>query len=95
MTEYGFSGEFGFIPTTYGARGPLLGKLGRNQVEAGRTRHGVFTKEVVDLTSRELLNLWMSPGYLNEEKGRRLPGTRWSCQEMLQSGHIFSATWQH
>jgi hypothetical protein len=56
IAECGFSGEFGFIPTTYGTRGPL-GKLGRNRAETRHTRHRVFTEEVVDLTLSKLLDL--------------------------------------
>ena len=53
---WGFRGAFGFIPTTYGTRG-RSGKLGCNRTKAGRTRHGVFTEEVIDLTLGESLNV--------------------------------------
>ena len=38
------------------------------------TRHRVFTEEVVDLTSCELLDPWMSASGLNGEEGCESPG---------------------
>ena len=68
IAECGFFGEFGCIPTTYGTKTSLR-TLEWEREGTRHTRHGVFTKEVVDLTSRELLNFPMSIGHLNEEGG--------------------------
>ena len=65
--ECGFCGEFGCIPTTYGTKTPL-GTWDWKRGETGHTRHRVFTKEVVDLTSLELLNLSMSVGHPTREE---------------------------